>query len=379
MNKSYTIFLAAGIFYPDVGGPAIHVRKIADRLIQEGFSVTVLAYGDDPSNTQFAFRVKRISRRLPKIVQWLLYSIHTAYFTAFSDLVYTFDPTAAGVAALVSAKIFSKPCIVRIGGDPIWEREAEAGRIFMSMDQYYKEGLYKKDKPVLFKIIKTMLRFVDAVVLYNKQFRDFYVTYYGVSPEKIHVLRHPLFKRETANPVISENPRILFAGRFVKYKNLLLVLQAFDRVRRHTGKGELWLIGFGPEKASLIDFSHTLDSKDSIHFQSSVPQDVLFKFIQDSALCIGPALSEFNPNFILESLSFGKPVLLSSGNGLSVDLPKELVFDQFSLDDLVSKIEYLFDPVHYAQAVQMIGSIEMNRTWDNLLDEHVKLIKTYIR
>lgn len=377
MKKKH-IFLATGIFYPDVGGPAIHSRKIAEKLVEEGFEVTLLAYGDDPSGRQFSFRVKRVSRGLPKVVQWFLYIIHTVHFTIFSDLVYAFDPTAAGLPALVSAKIFSKPCIVRIGGDPIWEREAESGRVFMSMEQYYREGLHLRDKPTLFKIIKTMLCFVDAVVLYNQAFKNFYMQYYDVVSEKIHVLKHPSFKRQSTSSHLSVDPIILFAGRFVKYKNLSLVMKAFDRVRKRTGKGQLMLIGSGPEKDTLVRVADSLDSKEYIHFQLSVPQEVLFKHIEESALCIGPALSEFNPNFILEALSFGKPILLSSGHGLTVEIPQEFVFDQFSEDDLVSKIEYLFNAENYARAVDVVASLLMNRTWEDLMNDHVNLIKRYL-
>ncbi|MDQ5950389.1 MAG: hypothetical protein QG585_331, partial [Patescibacteria group bacterium] len=51
--KKRKIILATGIFYPDVGGPAIHVRKIAERLCEEGFEVVVVAYGENKEPDNF--------------------------------------------------------------------------------------------------------------------------------------------------------------------------------------------------------------------------------------------------------------------------------------------------------------------------------------
>src|SRR3989344_22301 len=124
------ILLAAGGFFPDVGGPAIHVRKIAEKLSEEDFDVQVIAYGYDPSCTKFDFKVTRISRCLPKILQWLFYFVLVLWHTPTSKIVYAFDPTAAGVSARVAAFVFGKPFIIRVGGDPIWEREVESWRRF---------------------------------------------------------------------------------------------------------------------------------------------------------------------------------------------------------------------------------------------------------
>jgi glycosyltransferase involved in cell wall biosynthesis len=62
------------------------------------------------------------------------------------------------------------------------------------------------------------------------------------------------------------------------------------------------LIGSGPEKNSLLKLVDELNAKDYVTFKDSLPQEELFKNIRNSTVCIGPALSEFNPNFILESL-----------------------------------------------------------------------------
>ena len=264
--------------------------------------------------------------------------------------------------------------MICIGGDPIWEREAEMGRRVMPITTYYEQGLYKQDKPILFKIIKILLKHADVVVFYNQFWREFYNKYFDLPLDKIRVVKNPVFRRENANPNLPEDPIIIFAGRFITYKNLPLVLNAFDNVRGKLGKGKLLLIGKGPEINKLLNLKKSLSSEQYIEFLESLPQEKLFEKIKESSIAIGPALSEFNPNFILESLSFGKPVILSKGHGLSVDLPDEFIFDPLNQKNLENKLEHLLQKENYRKAVETVGSIDMNQTWNKVLDFHLKLI-----
>jgi glycosyltransferase involved in cell wall biosynthesis len=215
----------------------------------------------------------------------------------------------------------------------------------------------------------------DRVIFYNQFWREFYIKYFGVAAEKIMIVKNPVFRREAGSPILPAEPTIIFAGRFVTYKNLPLVLAAFDEVRQKTGKGKLLLIGRGPERVKLEALRENLPSGQFVEFVESLPQDKLFEQIKQASIAIGPALSEFNPNFILEALSFGKPVLLSRGHGLSVDLPEEFLFDPENRQELVVKITALFDAENYRRVVDTVAHLDMNQTWDKVLDFHVALIK----
>jgi len=133
------ILLCAGVFYPDVGGPAIHVMKIAEKLVKQGYKPIILAYGDDIENKDFGFKIVRVSRKYNKAVQWLLYFFFVLYYSFSAKLVYAFDPTAAGLPACIATWVWRKPFLIRIGGDPIWEREAELGRRIMPIVNYYEK------------------------------------------------------------------------------------------------------------------------------------------------------------------------------------------------------------------------------------------------
>src|SRR5688572_8460814 len=56
------LFIAAGIFHPEPGGPATYLHELLPALQQRDWSVRVLTYGDDPAAT-YPYPLTRIPRR----------------------------------------------------------------------------------------------------------------------------------------------------------------------------------------------------------------------------------------------------------------------------------------------------------------------------
>lgn len=371
------IVLAAGIFYPDVGGPAIHTRKIAEALSAGGWKVKVIAYGKTNEPDSFTFSVYRVSRGYPGPLRWLVYFAKVFWHSFGADFVYAFDPTAAGFPAALAAKLLGKNFLIRVGGDPIWERVVEHGRRFLTIEEYYQQKLHIQDKPILYRMIKWVLAKADGIVVYSGFFKNFYEKYFSIDSGKIFIIPNPVFRRETAE--LPKEPIILFAGRFVKYKNLEMLIKVFDRLWQKFKNGKLVLIGDGPERDDLINLAGHLSSKDRIKIMDSLSQDKLFQEIKSAAVCVGPALSEFNPNFILECLSFGKPAILSQGNGLTVKLPDEWLFDPKSEKELEEKLANFFDKSFYNQALETVRRLPLDQSWERVVAEHLKIINSLIK
>ena len=369
------IVIAAGVFYPDVGGPAIHARKIAEEIINNSWQTEVIAYGNYKAKNEFPFKIKRVSRRYLGLIRWLLYFWKVFWASIGADVIYAFDPTAAGLPAFLAAKILGKKFIIRIGGDPIWERVVEKGKRFLSLTEYYDQKLYFKDKPFLFKAMRWMLKRADAIVVYSEFFKKFYRDYYGVVPEKIKIILNPVSRIETTEGLKGE-PIFLFAGRFVAYKNLDLVIRVFSKIRQKLQKGKLILIGHGPEREALELQIANCKLQHSVEIKPQMDQEKLFQEIRRASVCIAPALTEFNPNFILESLSLGKPALVSRGNGLSVELPEDFLFDPKNERELEKKLSQFFDPNFYKKAINLVEKLPMKQSWDSVLASHLEVIKS---
>ena len=364
------VLLTTGIFFPDVGGPATHVRKIAEHFHSLGWQVTVVAFGDHKGTE--AYKVVRITRRMGKLISWKLYALVVGYESLRSDVVYAFDLTTAGIPSAFFATLFRKPFILRIGGDPIWERVVEKGQRFLPMRAYYGQGLYKKDKPTLYAMIRAVVRKADTIVMYCDFLKDIYVKHYDVDAQKIVQIRNP-FPKKTPATLENGTFTFLFAGRFVSYKNLPRVLNVFGNIAAKHANARLVLIGDGPEEAALKAQAAALGNK--VEILPKLDQKALFARINASSVALAPALTEFNPNFILEALALGKPALISRDNGLSATLPDYMQFDPMDDNSLYSAMERMLDEGNYNNALRVVAELGMDQTWDKVVSQHAELVK----
>jgi len=358
------ILFATGIYPPDIGGPASHSKELCERFKKSGFGVKVVTYGEQKG---------AVSRELPRLVRYFLYFWKVLNAARGADLIYAQDATATGVPAMLVSKFLRKPLYLRVGGDVLWERALERGERFESLIKYYELGFHITDRKRMFSQIKMVFKSARSIAVTASFLKDFYIRFYDVPPEKIRVILNPA-PQATRRAAGRPGDEILFAGRFVNYKNLKLIMKAFDAMRKKTRRGELILIGDGPERKNLEKLKTELVYGEHIKILPRLDKKEVLENAGRARVCIAPALTEFNPNFILECLSAGTPAIISRENGLTVQLPDDFQFNPKNGKELEEKLVRFFDDEFYENTVRRISEISLNRTWDDVARESLEFL-----
>jgi len=401
------ILIATGIWLPDVGGPATYGWNTAEKLTERGFKVGVVTYGKK-LKVREGFEVRVVNRGLNKLFRFFLYFLKVLKEARGAEVIYALDATAAGLPAALTAMILRKKFLIRVGGDLLWERAAEGGFFEESDRDFYEKGNYLKYKPKLFKVIRFVLRRAKRVFVPAQSLKEIYIKFYGIGSEKIEILPN-VFEKKTdedkRNYEAGIEKKIVFAGRLIKYKNLERLIEAIGEFkvnpseiqdkfygvnpskikrkfhgvnpseieRKFHGvklKVKLLIAGEGPEEENLKSKVKSLGLENGVEFLGRISRDELKEVVKNSAAGISVAWTEYNPNFILECLSLGKPVLLSRENGLSVKLPEIFLVNPFSKEEIRKKIEIILDNLEEAR--KEVKKISFSYTWDDSVNDLVK-------
>lgn len=346
------IILAAPIYPPDIGGPATFAQNIRQGLGGRGIDVGVVSYAG--------------LKKIPQPLRMFFYFAKLLRMSLMADIIYALNVVSCGIPAYAYSKIAGKKFFIRIGGDFLWERAMEQGRSRQTLREYYENPAKTLWERIAVFVIKQVLSGADKIIFTSDFQRQIYVKHYGFEISKTVVIKNPFPAAEEVGALPREGYQILYAGRLLKLKNLELLIKEFHDILSKTDKHlTLKIVGEGPEKEKLLRYN-------KVTFAEPMTHRELMKEISKSYMCVLPSLTEITPNFALECLALGKPILLTKENGLDIVRDNLILIDPKDEDDLANKILFLLDEKNYNEYVERIKRIPKDYTWDNVIKEHEK-------
>jgi glycosyltransferase involved in cell wall biosynthesis len=113
-------------------------------------------------------------------------------------------------------------------------------------------------------------------------------------------------------PTVPEGiPRFICAGRLIQPKGFDLLIRAVAAYRREFGPCALWILGDGPEKASLAELARRLEVDDAVAFLGTVDHEGLKGALDACDVFVFPTLRDLTGRVAVEALSAGVPVVVS--------------------------------------------------------------------
>lgn len=196
------------------------------------------------------------------------------------------------------------------------------------------------------QVEKLACRRSRAVIAVSPKDKRNIVDNYDIPPRKVSVVPHGVSPKELrkvadrGNIELNwERPACLFVGRLSPRKGIPQLLRAWKDVKRENLEGSLTIVGSGPLEAKVRSYC---DKRDEVTLLSGVTRLNLLKMYDSADFIVIPSLFEGLPYVLLEALTFGKPVILSSVIGLSDLLEDSVLYvNPFREKELASAISSL--------------------------------------
>lgn len=155
-------------------------------------------------------------------------------------------------------------------------------------------------------------------------------------PREIHVINNPIniFENKTSKNTAHFTNTILYAGRFSKDKGIEIFINAAN----HFPNTKFLIAGTGDLTELVIQ---TAKTKSNIEYLGNLNKETLIKTFDKSDFIIVPSIAvENNPMIIIESMTFGLPVLGSRIGGIPelLDDNRGFLFNPHKLETLIQAI-----------------------------------------
>ena len=208
---------------------------------------------------------------------------------------------------------------------PLKLRHCRTVLIVQSVQYYtHPEAYTLPRRTYLTTVLRLSLAHADAIVVFSQANKDQLVQWFGISPQRIHVIHHAFrFPEAVAEAVPEERedvyattggPYILCVSAFYAYKNLHRLIEAFACLRP-MHKQKLVLAGAPTKSLTVQDIMTTARQfgvEQDVICLGRVADEQLLKLYRNATLMAMPSLDETFGLPVLEAMAFGCPVVTSN-------------------------------------------------------------------
>jgi glycosyltransferase involved in cell wall biosynthesis len=236
----------------------------------------------------------------------------------------------------------------------------------------------------MYYIIKKVLQRATYVIFNSDEQRVLYQKYYNLLEDATVTIYNAIPENRLSGLVQNYNTsnhdrdkEFVFAGRFIKMKNVDSLVRAFEKMTDPAFK--LILIGEGPLEQHLRDEVARLHLHDRVEFLPTMNQSDLYRRIAHCYAVVIPSWTDVSPHQAYECLALGIPFLITKENYLSIHDQIPEMINPHSIDDIADKMNALTDENTYKQFVEKLQKIEFNHPWSYVVEEHLKVFMKYNR
>lgn len=316
-----SILIATGIFPPDIGGPATYAYYLADRLVKDGWSVSVVTYSDLFKNDQaLPFKLTTVWRGWPRGIRHLIFLFKLFIGAKSVKTIYALNGVSVGLPARLIAAIRRKKLVARIVGDSAWEYAANNKETSMLMADYQNEKKSSKAESLHRNQVATCNK-ADSVIVPSKFLADV-VAGWGVNSNKIKVIYNGVeafnisqTKEEARKKLGIPGSIILSYGRLVPWKGFRMLIKIMPKILEINQFMRLVIVGDGPEYKSLKTIVSNMGLDRKVYIVGRKSRKEMEDYMSAADMFVLNTGYEGFSHQILEAMSAGVPVITTPVGG----------------------------------------------------------------
>jgi len=330
------ILITTGIYPPKIGGPAQYAKNLKLAFESQGNTIAVKTYNLEnylPTGFRHAYFFLKI---IPKILS--------------SDWVLALDTFSVGLPTVLASKIFRKKCLIRTGGDFLWEQYVERTGKKIMFRNFYKEELERlsiKEK-IIFNLTQWTLNKADGIVFSTDWQREIFISAYNLKEDKTFVVENYYGSKEG---IFEPNSKVFVAStRILKWKNLDTIKKVWNRIKTSYPDAEL--------------------------FTKNLPYPKFMEKIKHSYAIVQVSLGDISPNMILDAIRYNKPFICTKEIGIYDRIRDIGIFvNPLNEEEIENAILKLLDPEEYKRVIDKIKQFNFTHTWQEMAGEFIDIYK----
>lgn len=301
------LLIVTGIYPPDIGGPASYLPQVVDYMLKRNVSVKVFTYG---ANDNFSSQTRMcINRDKNLFVRELQAFILLLYLAKDVDCIFT---NGNYFKSFLISKIFRKKNILKIVGDPAWERARNWNITHTVVDNF------RNDNQIIVKLFKILrnvpVKYASYIVTPSYYLNNMVKSW--TANNKVKTIYNGVnISKNKNNSLINhkaDEPRLLVISRLVKWKNIDSIIKILNFNNGYL----LDIVGDGPEMLYLQSVVNDLKLNDRVFFHGNITDNKIIKNFYKNAFClILNSDYEGLSHVILEAMINYCPVICSSIDG----------------------------------------------------------------
>ena len=165
-------------------------------------------------------------------------------------------------------------------------------------------------------------------------------------------------------------PRILYAGRLERYKNVDKILRAVAQLQPKHEDLKTTIVGRGPFKPELLKLAASLKVNGGVEWLEGLTRDELFELYSSATAVIVPSESESMGVAAAEAIGVGAPTIVADASGLAEFVEEGLaqpIEPPVTHVKLAQKIEEVLDDPKRFSPIGMKSPLI--KTWDEVAEQ----------